>query len=566
MQTKAQHTRYANIASLVSDWHWELDKDLCYVFHAGSRSPLTAHNHESLMGMSRIDSLLLTMKPNASVTEHNRLLRSQLPINMTVFLERAETDVVIVQIVAEPIHDEQGRFQGYYGCGRDVTQRARMEHQLEYLANHDDLTGLFNRRVFQSRVQRLQQFVKNTDYEFSLCVLDLDRFKVVNDSAGHAAGDQLLIDLVAQLEGFMMPGETLARMGGDEFSMLLESPVFEAAERARIMIEAISNYQFEWDGRSYSVGMSIGITAIKHTEQEDDSWLDLADSACYAAKNNGRNRCVVFERDSEEYLLYRAELQQLEIIKEALKANRLQLLMQCIEPSKGLQARPRYEILLRLESEYGELMSPETFIPVAERFNIMQDLDIWVLNRCLCILESFRGADKEISLSVNLSGNSLSDQSALDRIVEIVQQARLPGHLLCFEITESAAIDNIDRVVLFINRLKAIGVQFALDDFGAGLSSFGYIKSLPIDYVKIDGYFIRNIRSDLTNRAITAAFVKLSRDLGIQTVAECVEDKATRRLVCDLGIDFVQGFGVARPQDVDVVKKLSTVNPDRKVA
>lgn len=551
MQNLTQSNRYANIASLVADWHWELDKNLCYVFHDGVRSPLTTLEHASLKGVNCIDNLNATLQPNDTLSEHNRLLRSHLPVEVTLRVDRTGQDSVYNQIVAKPIHDERGQFQGYYGCGRDVTNRAQMEQRLEYLANHDELTGIFNRRAFQSRLQRLVQFVEFTDHEFSLCVLDLDRFKIVNDTAGHAAGDQLLIELAAQLDDQMMPGETLARMGGDEFSMLLECSVDNALKRAQVMIQAVSNYLFEWDGHQFSVGASIGITSIKHADNDNGNLLDRADSACYAAKNNGRNRCVVFAHDSEDYLIYRAELQQLEIIKEALQANRLRLFMQRIEPSKATVTRPQYEVLLRLESEFGELMLPDTFIPVAERYQIMQDLDIWVLQNSLQAMATCCKADQQIALSVNLSGNTLSDQSALDRIVETVLESDVPANLLCFEITESAAINNIDIAVAFMKKLKQVGVKFALDDFGAGLSSFGYIRSLPIDYLKIDGYFIRNIRSDTTNRAITAAFVQLSRDLGIATVAESVEDKATRKLVTEMGIDFVQGYGVARPVDVN---------------
>ncbi len=552
--------RYANIASLVADWYWQLDADLCYVFHEGNQSPLTAASHASLIGTNRLENLQATINPDPSLDKHNGLMLSRSPIDMTLRIERNNREPVFSQIVAQPIFDEQGCFEGYYGCGFDVTQRAQMEQKLEYLANHDELTGIFNRRAFHDRLEQVQQFVKHTDYEFSLCVLDLDRFKVVNDTAGHAAGDQLLIELVEQLEHFMMPGETLARMGGDEFSMMLESPVDIAAVRAKQMIQAISDYVFVWDSRSYSVGLSIGITSIKHTQsnkEEGDKWqcdneelLDRADSACYTAKKNGRNQCIVFSHDSEDYLHYRAELELLDNIKNALEDNRMRLLMQRIESSKKTEKRAHYEILLRLESEYGELITPDRFIPVAEQFQIMQDLDFWVLKRCLETLGMFRRASEEISLSINLSGNTLSDQSALDRIVETISGSKIPGDLLCFEFSESTAISNIDNVMVFMKQLKLQGVRFALDNFGAGQSSFCYIRSLPIDFMKIDGYFIRNIRHDSTNRAIATAFVQLSNDLGIATVATSVEDKATRNSVKLMGIDYVQGYGVARPVDV----------------
>lgn len=560
-----------SFAALVSDWYWRLDENLCYVFHDGTRSPLHAADHQALTGVNRIEHLSRSCQPNqesnlATVADetlitHFRLLEEHKPIDETVLLCGDSGERLYAHIVAQPIVDSSGVFQGYRGCGRDVTEQVTMQSQLTHLANHDDLTGLYNRREFYKRLEELQNFVEGTLYEFSLCLLDLDRFKLVNDTAGHAAGDKLLIELSHLMSSFLGEGEMLARMGGDEFAILLELPVLQAEVRGREIIEAISNHKFEWDGRGYSVGACIGITPVVHGVESIGVLTDRADSACYAAKNSGRNQCVVFSHDSKAYLAYRTELAQLESVKEALQANRLRLFMQAIEPCSANAGNcAHYEILLRLQSESGELLPPSTFIPVAERFNIMQDLDKWVLEHCLDVLKTYRKVGQEVSLSINLSGNTLSDQSALDYIVETVCQSSVPASLLCFEITETAAISNIENVVCFMNDLKAAGARFALDDFGAGLSSFAYIRSLPIDFLKIDGYFIRNIRSDATNRAITAAFLQLSKQLGIATVAEFVEDKATRKLVEDMGIDYVQGYGVARPVDVEYA--LANLLPD----
>ncbi|NND90514.1 MAG: EAL domain-containing protein [Granulosicoccus sp.] len=554
------------IADLATDWYWQLDENLCYLFHDGRRAPLNAPDHASLAGRSRLSHLCGGGAATSSVLQHQSMLEQHLELDMNIAVEQAGGTLVHCHIVARPILDANGQFRGYRGCGRDITDSVVMQQQLLHMATHDELTGIFNRRELHTRLQRLHDFVQGTRHEFSLCLLDLDRFKLVNDTAGHAAGDRLLMDLVELIQGFLAEGETIARMGGDEFALLLESPADSAAKRGRCMIDAIADYEFTWENRPYKVGACIGITPISDGQGTVEELTDRADSACYAAKNEGRNQCVVFSHDSQAYLEYRAELEQLEMIKSALQANRLRLYMQVIEPSTRRTQRAHYEILLRLESENGELLTPDAFIPVAERFNIMQDLDIWVLEHCLNTLEAFRQRGQEISLSINLSGNTLSDQSALQRIIDTIRLTEVPASLLCFEITETAAISNIDNVVSFMNSVKQEGVQFALDDFGAGLSSFAYIRSLPIDYLKIDGYFIRNIRSDSTNRAITAAFVQLSRDLGIATVAKCVEDKATRRCIQRLGIDFVQGYGVARPRDVDQMLSELSVEPVRKVA
>lgn len=531
--------------------YWELDEHLRYVLHEGTRSPLNAQSHADLTGISRVDHLARSGMGSEALVEHTQLLQRHESFDTTLSLSSEGKAALHVHVVARPILDKNGDFKGYHGCSRDITERVELQQQLLHMANHDELTGIFNRREFHARLCRLHQYVQGTELEFSLCVIDLDRFKLVNDTAGHAAGDRLLIELTELIQSHLEEGETLARLGGDEFGLLLEAPSAHAALRGRRIIAAITSYEFEYGNRRYSVGACIGITSIEHGDDTIAELTDRADSACYAAKNNGRNQCVVFSPVSAAYLAHRKELRQVEIIKEALQANRLQLFVQSIEPGfvadRTSAKSAHYEVLLRLESELGELMAPDTFIPVAERFNIMQDLDKWVLRNCLETLQSFAQKGLDVSLSINLSGNTLSDLSALDSIVSTVRHSCISGQKLCFEITESAAINNIDNVVAFMHQLKQSGVKFALDDFGAGLSSFAYIRSLPIDFLKIDGYFIRNIRSDATNKAITAAFVQLSRELGIKTVAEFVEDKATRKMVVEMGIDYVQGYGVSRP-------------------
>lgn len=550
--TSLDGNRHAAFASLVAHWFWELDSDLRYVFHEGRCKPLTADSHQELLGKHRLDVLSESVPPSEQLEKHHELMRTRQPVDMTIPLAGDHDTVVHVRVVAQPTFDEQGEFAGYYGCARDVTDRVAMRAQLAHLALHDELTGLFNRREFQSRLKKLRSFVQDTEHEFALCLIDLDRFKMVNDTAGHAAGDGLLQELAQIFEDFLVSGETLARLGGDEFGLLLESTAAEAKTRTQEIIDMVSAHQYHWKGQQYSVGACVGITPIENGCGSVRELLDRADSACYAAKSNGRNQSVVFALDSEEYILYRKEIEQVEIIKSALQANRLRLFMQSIVPANEIEHRPHYEILLRLESENGELIQPSTFIPVAERFLIMQDLDLWVLKHCLDTIKQYEDAGREISLSINLSGNTLSDASSLDSIVQTVRDSEVDGDRICFEITETTAISNIDNMVAFMHTLKEFGVRFALDDFGAGLSSFGYIRSMPIDYLKIDGYFIRNIRSDDTNRAITQAFIQLSRSLDIKTVAECVEDKATRHCVADMGIDFVQGYGISRPVCIDV--------------
>ncbi|MEE9318952.1 MAG: EAL domain-containing protein [Granulosicoccus sp.] len=558
--------RLSEFARLAADWYWELDAGLKYVYHEVQDPSGPADSRASMLGELYTEALCAHLPATAERAQLIQLLERRESIDLVLPISLEADSKRYARIVARPRHNDDGEFCGYTGCGRDVTRRYRLRQRLEYQAAHDELTGLHNRREFESRLQLAHEQVESGGAAQVLCMIDLDRFKLVNDTAGHAAGDQLLIELAALMSEFMNETETLARLGGDEFGMLLHANCDEAIGMSESLIDAVASHQFVWEGRRHTVGASIGITPIEAGSGPLKELLDRADSACYAAKHAGRNQCVVFRSNSDAWLQHRAELKQVNIIRDALQANRLRLFMQAIRPAIESDVMPHYEILLRLETEHGELLPPSTFIPIAEHFNFMQELDQWVLEHCLDTLDAFMSSGMELSLSINLSGNTLSDRTALERIVSTVRRSEVPTHLLCFEITESAAISNIDHVMAFMRVLKRLGVRFALDDFGAGMSSFAYIRSLPIDYLKIDGYFIRNIRADNTSRAITAALIGLSQELGLKTVAESVEDKATRRAVSALGIDYVQGFGIERPRDVDEVLAEALAVSVRRVA
>lgn len=556
--------RYRGFANLAADWYWELDAELRYIHHEGRLATIDVMQHDELLGLERPTQIERDLGPTEAVLEHNRLLTDRQPVNTVLSRHGARGVRQHVRVLAEPRFASDGAFQGYRGCGRDVTDVVELRERYVMLARKDDLTGLLNRREFRRRLESAFATVcEDAEKTWSICLIDLDRFKLVNDTAGHAAGDLLLQQLSRIMTRFIGPSETLARFGGDEFAMLLESDPKGARLRMELLIEAIADHEFLWEERPYSVGASIGISRLDSAAASLQTCVDQADSACYAAKDDGRNRCIVFTADSPDYIRHREELAQIEVIREALRVNRFRLLMQEIEPSRGPAGIPHHEILLRLESATGELLAPSTFIPIAERFMIMQEIDLWVVEHCLDAIARFQANGSELALSINLSGTTLSDRGCLEKLVDRVENMTVDPSLLCFEITETAAIRNASAVIQFMNVMQARGIRFALDDFGAGLSSFSYIRSLPIDYLKIDGYFIRNIRSDDTNRAITAAFIQLSRELGIATVAESVEDKATRRAVAEMGIDYVQGYGVSRPVEVDVALSSSASRVSR---
>ncbi len=374
-----------------------------------------------------------------------------------------------------------------------------------------------------------------------MCFLDLDRFKQVNDSAGHPAGDQLLRELVGLMRTHLCINEVLGRLGGDEFGVILTTGQKEAKVVCERLVDAISRHEFRWDGEQFKVGASIGVVEISSSVGDVNAHLVRADMACYAAKNNGRNQVYSIDSDGSES----RSLRRLDLVKNALQKNCYKLLMQSIQSTAGTESVSRYELLLRLETEDGALLEPLEFLPVAKRFSLMQKLDSWVVENAISTLEKINAEGKDIALSINLSANTLTDADTLQHIVSVIVNSSVAGDKICFDITESSAIRNMDNLRGFMITLKAHGVEFALDDFGNGLSSFSYLQELPITYLKIDGELIRRIAYDTTSRHITESFHLLCKKLGIKTVAESVEDVLTMDCVKDIGIDYMQGFGVA---------------------
>ena len=547
---------YRAFAQLAADWVWELDENLCYTFHDGRQASVTGVDGTELVGRSRIDVLNEKFPLSDALAEHNHLLERHETIDLTIPVSLSST-VQYVNVIAEPQFNKDGTFTGYRGCGRDVSKRMALEAKLAHLATHDDLTGVINRREFERKLGELHHQAQLGGEQFSLCFIDLDRFKHVNDTGGHHAGDQLLRELVGVIRKHVHPGETLARLGGDEFGLLLQSDAFAASKIAEKIIDEISRYNFKWEDKNFRVGASIGIAEITKESSSVDSLMVKADNACYSAKNNGRNQSHVSD---EETIITVGAVDRVGMIKEALKNNQYKLLMQPIISNTEEEGFQRLELLVRLQCDDGELLEPAAFLPLAKRYSLLQELDCWVVENALNALELSHSEDKDVALSINLSASTLANSEALDRIVGIFENYAVPANRVCFDITETYAIRNIEAVSTFMNTLKADGVEFALDDFGNGLSSFTYLQHLPINYLKIDGELIRKLSSDATVRCITVAFHELSKKLGIKTVAESVEDAETISCVKDIGIDYMQGFGVA---DLIELETLSTIDPVR---
>ena len=420
--------------------------------------------------------------------------------------------------------------------------------RLVYQASHDALTGLINRREFEQRLERMLLTALQQDREHALCYMDLDQFKVINDTCGHAAGDELLRQLALLLKGNLRERDTLARLGGDEFALLLENcSIEDAIEVADTFRAEVQRFRFKWGDRIFAIGMSVGMVAINRDSGTAASLLSAADAACYVAKDRGRNQIHLYEIRDIDLARHRGEMQWMTRVQRALEDHRLRLSWQEIRRTDGMPTQSRHvELLLRMLDEDGSEILPMAFIPAAERYFIMPSLDRWVIEETLRLCHRYLAArsDTHCLFAVNLSGASLRDPAFRRMLLECLQDNPELGPHLCFEITETAAIGNLAVVNDFIDAMRAFQCSFALDDFGSGLSSFTYLKNLKVDYLKIDGAFVRDIVSNPIDRSMVEAIHRIGHQMGLKTVAEYVESDQTLAVLREIGVDYVQGNGV----------------------
>ena len=442
----------------------------------------------------------------------------------TTLLRIDEAQVAVEGSVA-PVQNRENRVAGVLVLLQDVTRLRKITDSLAHEARHDVLTGLVNRREFRTRLETACAGSRARNEYHALCYLDLDQFKVINDTAGHAAGDELLRKVTGLLKSLLHSDETLARLGGDEFGLLIQNAGLDEAVRiAESMLSAIKAFRFYWEGRTFSIGVSIGVTVITRKSSDVNAVVSIADAACYAAKEKGRNRVQAFNPDDLELDQRQQEMRVLSRITTALDENRFVLYYQPIIPVCAAHDGSQHcEILVRMINADGALVQPAQFIPAAERYNLMPALDRWIIER---VFDTFhkRYPTPELKRaqqwSVNISGTSLSSEGFVAFIRDQAARYEIVPQSICFEITETAAIADIQRVSDFLWGLRLDGFRFALDDFGIGMSSFSYLKSLPVDYVKIDGEFVKNILDDKVSLAMTEAITRVVSVMGIQTVAE----------------------------------------------
>jgi len=457
------------------------------------------------------------------------------------------------------VKNTEGIITNYICIQDDVSHEYELSEKLSFQASHDSLTGLINRQEFERRTDRLLANLKHDEEgEHALCFMDLDQFKIINDTCGHSAGDEMLRQIGVLLQKTVRQRDTLARLGGDEFGVLMEHCSLDDAHRVSMAIlKAIQDYQFSWQDYSFKLGVSIGLVAITKNSPNLSELLKHADAACYVAKDNGRNRVHVHDLGDAEIAQRHGEMQWVTRINKAIIENRFCLYAQAIVPLNSSQEM-HYEFLIRMIDERGEIIPPGAFLPPAERYNLISKLDSWVVTTAFELLEKNpRFIDQVNFCSINLSGQSLTDMNFQELIVEKFKHTTIPAKKICFEITETAAITNLSSATLFISKMKELGCRFALDDFGSGLSSFGYLKNLPVDFLKIDGMFVKNIAQDPIDRAMVKSINEIGQVMGMHTIAEFVENAEIKNILNDIGVDHAQGYGISKPLPVDDVLKHS---------
>ena len=482
---------------------------------------------------------------------------------------KQEGEPTPVECTVFPLRIE-GRLEGSVVAFRDVSERKLLEKELLWQANHDALTRLNNRHCFERNLEHEVSRIRRSDEKSALLYIDLDRFKYINDTAGHAAGDQLLVEVGQRLQARLRESDHLARLGGDEFAIILrnvnQQELWEVADGFRAVLEG---EDFVYNGKVYNIRASTGIAVIDNRTQSPGEVLANADIACHIAKDKGRNQTHLYQRESDEKIAMNMELGWSVRLQDALHDNSFVLHYQPIVPMERLHARPlpgrkgelwqqlladqntgpmQYEVLLRMVDNRGELISPGAFLPTAERFGLMPQIDAWVLTHAIDELGRLNATGHDVTFTINLSGQTLEPGRLSEIVRRLLEGHRLDPEKLIFEITETSAIENIDAAKELIGNLRAMGCRFALDDFGSGFSSFYHLKHLPVDFIKIDGQFVKGMAADSTDRAIVTSINDIAHSFGKQTIAEFVENPEILGMLQEYGIDFAQGFYISSPE------------------
>lgn len=549
---RVNEQRYRHYASAAADFFWELDARLTVRVASDGLVRILGIPRVHLVGRT-LGQLLdhpANINDQSHWVAHRQQLRACLPFRDFEFRWSVDGETRVVRYSGIPVFNLAREFVGYRGVGCDVTASVRQAETIAYHASHDSLTGLVNRRSFENTLEAALVACRSTREAHALCFMDLDSFKIVNDTCGHQAGDELLRQLTQLFDSLVRKSDVLARLGGDEFGVLLyKCDVPEALKLANQIRHEVESFQFLWQESRFTIGVSVGLVVVDDRWDSIQSLFGAVDSACYIAKNEGRNRVVVYREGEGNASNRRLSRHWVEEINTALDTGRLRLATQKIMPLGNNPDGLRFEMLLRLELPNGELIVPQAFLPSAERYGLVSALD----ERAIALTLSWLGGNPDLlhrilHVSINLSAGSFTDPLFSQHLIKTIEDSAVPASKLCFEIAETAAIANLSKVRAFMQELSAIGCRFGIDDFGSGLSSFAYLRSLPVDYLKIDGLLIKDILVDKTDFTLVKAISDISKSMGKHTVAEFIESPQLLDAARDIGIDFGQGHHLGAPE------------------
>lgn len=500
-----------------------------------TRNDLRVANNARQNILTYLDKLVLLQETNASSIINDTKQYQETISHIILFLSLAAFFIAlyIAQLV--------------------IRETSRKNSEIHFQATHDELTKLVNRKEFNHRLKEAFNTARDSRESHALCFLDLDKFKVINDNCGHRAGDKLLIQLTRIIKKQIRNHDTLARIGGDEFGLLLEGcSLDKAIEIAEGLVSLVKNYEFNWQDKKFHVGVSIGLVMITQETESIEKALSQADIACYVAKDMGRNQVHIHGLKDERIRNMQKELSWVADINNAESNNHFSLFLQSIENIQSDHVITMYEVLLRLNDE-GTMVLPGTYIPAAERFSLMKDVDKWVIEQTFKRLSELYKTvpDCNVLLFINISANSLTSQTFSDFVIQQYKKYNIVHDAVCFEITEMKAVKNINHAADVISALRKYNIKFALDDFGAGISSFTYLKNLPVDYLKIDGSIIKNISKNTADKAMVAAIGQVGKVMNIEVIAKHVENVFTLNQLKEIGIDYAQGFYLDKPQEIN---------------
>ena len=489
--------------------------------------------------------------PVEQVLQENQVFGST---DRILLIARDGTEYAIAHSAA-PMHDRQSKMVGVIIIFHDVTESRNLNHQLSWQATHDALTGLYNRRKFEQKLIEAIASARDEEHKHALCYLDLDRFKIVNDTCGHKAGDELLRQVTRLISEQVRSADIFARLGGDEFGLLLhQCPLEMAMQIANKLRQLVEDFTFTWQDTVFAIGVSIGLAEINSLTDNLDILVNSADAACYAAKARGGNCVHIYHHSDTELSRQRGERQWIATLNRALSENHFCLYAQKIISIKDSTENNCYEILIRLRDEQGQIILPGAFIPAAERYNLMPAIDRWLIDYFFTLYEQY-SQQQQVALSarantvyfINISGASINNKQFRLFLQEQFTRFQIDPTTICFEITETAAISHLTNASVFIQELKTIGCSIALDNFGSGISSLNYLKNLPVDYLKIDGNFVKNIVKDKVDRTAVECFNYIGKTMNIKTTAEFVENESILQKLKEIGVDYAQGYEIAPP-------------------